>query len=311
MSVEIDNTPLFGRVITAMVTPMHGDGSVDYIAAASLAKHLVDNGSDALVISGTTGESPTLDHDEKVSLFSVILNAVGGRAKIIAGTGSNNTQETIELSRAAQACGVHGLLVVAPYYNKPSQEGLYQHFMAVADATNIPILLYNVPSRTITNIEASTVVRLASHPRIVGIKEASANMLLMGDIIHNTHSAFMVYSGADEVNLPSLALGSVGTISVVSHLIGNDLGAMYDAYLSGDTEKARRIHLRTLSLTKSIFSFPSPGPTKAALKHLGIIPGDAVRLPMISASVAEMEHVISALQDYGLEPVMRESLALA
>jgi 4-hydroxy-tetrahydrodipicolinate synthase len=292
--------PMFGRVITAMITPMHDDGSVDYDTAASLADHLVNNGSDGLVISGTTGECPTLTHDEKVTLFKTIRSAVGARAKVMAGTGSYNTQETIELSRAAEKCGVDGLLVVAPYYNKPSQEGLYQHFTAVADAVGVPILLYNVPTRTITNIYAGTVVRLADHSRIVGIKEASANMALVGEIVQNTPDGFLVYSGADEVNLPMLALGSVGTVSVISHLVGNDLAEMYRAYHGGDTAKARAIHLRTLALTKAMFSFPSPAPTKTALGMQGILPSTHVRLPLVQAQEKERAIVQAALREYGL-----------
>jgi len=291
---------MFGRVITAMVTPMTADGAVDCDAAIRLADHLVENGSDGIVVSGTTGESPTLTVDEKVTLFKAIRGAVGNRAKIIAGTGSYNTAETIELSRAAERCGVDGLLVVAPYYNKPSQEGLYQHFMAVAEATDTPILLYNVPARTITNIDAGTVVRLSDHPRIVGIKEASANMTLVGDIVQNTPDDFLLYSGADEVNLPTLALGSVGTISVISHLVGNDLAAMYRAFLSGDTVKAREIHLGTLPLTKAMFSFPSPSPTKTALTMLDVIPDATVRLPLVEAQEKERAIVHAALRDYGL-----------
>jgi len=283
-----------------MVTPMTNDGSVDCDAALRLADHLVKNGSDGIVVSGTTGESPTLTHDEKVMLFKAIRGAVGNRAKVIAGTGSYNTAETIELSRAAERCGVDGLLVVTPYYNKPSQEGLYQHFLAVADATDTPIMLYNVPGRTITNIDAGTVVRLADHPRIVAIKEASANMTLVGDIVQNTPDEFEVYSGADEVNLPMLALGSVGTVSVISHLVGNDLAEMYRAFLAGDTEKARKLHLNTLPITKAIFSFPSPSPTKTALSMLEIIPGSTVRLPLVEANEKERAIVHAALKDYGL-----------
>lgn len=292
--------PMFGRVITAMITPMHDDGSVDYDAAVSLADHLVKNGSDGLVLSGTTGESPTLTHDEKITLFKTISSALAGRAKVIAGTGSYNTQETIELSRAAERCGIDGLLVVAPYYNKPSQEGLYQHFMAVAAATETPILLYNVPARTITNIDAGTVVRLADHPRIVGVKEASANMAQVGDIVQNAPEGFLVYSGADEVNLPMLSIGSVGTISVISHLAGNDLAEMYRAFNAGDTAKARSIHLRTLALTKAMFSFPSPSPTKTALGMLGVIPSTHVRLPLVLAQEKERAIVQAALREYGL-----------
>lgn len=294
------DTPLFGRVITAMVTPFDAAGDLDIDAAVELARYLVDHGSDALVISGTTGESPTLTRQEKVALFGAVKEAIGPRAKVLAGTGSYNTRETVELSKAAELCGVDGLLVVAPYYNKPSQEGLYQHFLAVANETRTPIMLYNVPSRTITNIDAGTVVRLSDHPRIVAIKEASGNMAQIGEIIQNTPDDFLVYSGADETNLPMMALGSVGTVSVISHLAGKDLSDMYRAYFAGDVETARRIHLRTLALTKAMFSFPSPVPTKTALGMLGILKNTDVRLPLVDAVDKERAVVQAALRDYGL-----------
>jgi len=290
----------FGRVVTAMVTPFDATGAVDYDAAVRLAEYLVANGSDGLVVSGTTGECPTLTHDEKIQLFKIITKAVGNRAKVLAGTGSYNTRETIELSQDAERCSVDGLLVVAPYYNKPSQEGLFQHFTAIANETTTPIVLYNVPSRTITNIEAETCIRLSQHPRIVGTKEASMNMAQVGEIALGAAEGFEIYCGADEVNFPLLALGSVGTISVVSHLIGNDLQKMYAAFYAGDIEAACKIHLRTLALTKAMFSTPSPVPTKTALAMLDILADNHVRLPHVPAQEKERAVIHAALRDYGL-----------
>jgi 4-hydroxy-tetrahydrodipicolinate synthase len=291
--------PPFGRVLTAMVTPFNSAGDVDYPATARLADYLIRNGSDGLVVSGTTGESPTLTHDEKIELFKAIKQTVGPGVPVLAGVGSYNTQETTDLAKAAERCGVDGLLLVAPYYNKPSQEGLFQHFTSVANATGLPIMLYNVPSRTITNIEAGTAIRLAEHPRIVAIKEASANMAQVGEIAFGAPD-FAIYSGADEVNYPMLALGSVGAVSVISHLVGKDLSMMYERFNAGDIATARAIHLRTLALTRAMFSFPSPVPTKTALAMLGVLDGCQVRLPMVTASEKEKALVQAALQGYGL-----------
>ena len=294
------STPLFGRVITAMITPFDSAGNVDYDGAVRVAEHLVAIGSDGLVVSGTTGESPTLTHDEKIQLFKTIVKAVGGRAKVLAGTGSYNTAETIALSQDAEKCGVDGLLVVAPYYNKPSQEGLFQHFTAVAEATSAPIMLYNVPGRTITNIEAATTVRLAEHPRIVAIKEASGDMVQVGRIAHDAPADFLIYSGADEHNLGMLALGSIGVVSVTSHVIGTDVAKIYTAWFAGDIETARKLHLKSLAIQKALFSFPSPGPTKIALSLLGVTSDPRVRLPLVPATEKEVDTVRTALRDYGV-----------
>jgi 4-hydroxy-tetrahydrodipicolinate synthase len=298
-SSDSSDKPHLGRVLTAMVTPFNAAGEVDYAAAEGLADYLIQNGSDGLVVSGTTGESPTLTHDEKIQLFKTIKQSVGARATVLAGVGSYNTQETIDLAIAAEGCGVDGLLLVAPYYNRPSQEGVFQHFTAVANATGLPIMLYNVPGRTITNIEAITTIRLSEHPRIVAIKEASANMMQVGEIVHGAPD-LAIYSGADEVNYPLLALGSVGTVSVISHLVGKDLSIMYESFAAGDVATARAIHLRTLALTRAMFSYPSPVPTKTALAMLGVLGNAHVRLPMVPASDTEKALVQAALQGYGL-----------
>ncbi|MGO8673042.1 MAG: 4-hydroxy-tetrahydrodipicolinate synthase [Capsulimonadaceae bacterium] len=291
--------PALGRVITAMVTPFDSEGRVDYGSAERLAAYLVANGSDGLVVSGTTGESPTLSHAEKLELFRVVKKTVGS-VPVVAGVGSNDTRATVELSRDAARTGVDGLLLVAPYYSKPSQEGLFQHFTAAADATDLPVLLYNVPGRTGTNIEPSTVVRLSSHPRIVGIKEASLNLAQIGDIALSARSGFLIYSGSDEVNLPVLALGGVGVISVISHLAGADLRRMIEAFETRDFPEALRLHLRTLPLTKAMFGVPSPTPTKTALQMLGVLESGAVRLPLVAADDAERAVIRAALAAYGL-----------
>lgn len=294
------NGPMFGRVVTAMVTPLDANGDVDFAQAERLASHLADNGSDGLVISGTTGESATLTSSEKVELFSRISKAVRGRAAVIAGTGSYNTRESVELSREAKAAGVDGLLVVAPYYNKPSQEGLYQHYKTIAEAVDLPVLLYNVPGRTVTNLEASTVVRLSKIGNIVGVKEASKNLEQIGEIVRDTPSDFLVYSGDDGTTLPILAIGGVGVVSVISHVNGNDIQAMIKSFFAGDLAEAIRLHGTSLALTKALFAFPSPSPAKNALSLLGLLPSTTVRLPLVDATEAEREGVKTALREYGL-----------
>ena len=297
---DTTHTPPFGRVLTAMATPFDSTGGVDYEETALLAQHLVAHGSDGLVISGTTGESATLTADEKIRLFRTVREAVGKSAKVVAGTGSYNTAETIVLSREAEHLGVDGVLVVTPYYNRPSQEGLYQHYKAVAEAVTIPVMLYNVPTRTAVNLEAATVLRLAEIANIVGLKEASPSMSQVGEIIAGAPAGFSVYSGADENNLPILALGGVGTVSVISHIIGPDLAKMHKAFFDGDLSTAREIHLRTLPITHALFIAPSPVPTKTALSMLDVLPNSLVRLPLIEANERERAIIHAAMKDYGL-----------
>lgn len=294
-----DNS-LFGRVITAMATPFDANGEVDYEQAARLAVYLIENGSDGLVVAGTTGESATLSRDEKLRLFETVANAVKGRAKVLAGTGSYNTAETVALSQEAAKTGVDGLLVVTPYYNKPSQEGLYQHYKAVSEAVTLPIMLYNVPPRTSVNLEAATVIRLSEIDNIVAVKEASGNLVQVGDIVAGTPDGFELYSGADEVNLPILALGGVGAVSVISHVVGPDLQQMHHAWFAGDWDTARRLHLKTLPMIRAMFSAPSPVPTKTALAMLDVLPNSRVRLPLVEANEKERALIHAALKDYGL-----------
>lgn len=292
--------PMFGRVLTAMITCFDAEGAVDYVETARMAKWLAANGSDGLVVAGTTGESATLSHDEKLKLFRCVREAVAPETKVLAGTGSYDTAATVALSRAAGDTGVDGLLVVTPYYNKPSQEGLYQHYKAVAQSTNLPLVLYNVPSRTQVNLEAATVIRLAEIDNIVGVKEASGLLAQVGDIVLGTPADFMVYGGADEVNLPILAVGGVGNISVISHIVGPDLQKMHRAFFDGDLDTARTIHLKTLAVTKAMFCAPSPTPTKTALSLMGVLPTPAVRLPLIDATDTERSRIQATLKEYGV-----------
>jgi len=300
MPTKETSDPLYGRVLTAMVTPFTSDGQVDYEDAAGLATHLTENGSDGIVVGGTTGESATLTHAEKIKLFKTVVSAVRGRAAVLAGTGSSDTAATIALSREAAETGADALLVVTPYYNRPSQEGLYRHYKAVAESVTIPTVLYNVPARTGVNLEAATVARLSSIPNIVAVKEASSNLEQVAEIAARATAGFQIYSGDDGVNLPILSLGGVGAISVTSHVIGLDLQQMHRAYFGGDLQNALRLHLRSLPMKKALFSFPSPVPVKTALHMLGIIKSACVRLPHADATDDERARVRSALLEYGL-----------
>ena len=289
----------FGHVLTAMVTPFDGNNQVDYARAVEIARHLLQNGTDTLVINGTTGESPTTTTDEKLRLVNTVAEAVGVQ-KVMAGVGGNNTAEVVELARKSREAGATSLLAVVPYYNKPSQEGLYQHFRAVADATPLPVVLYNVPGRTITNIDPATTARLAQNAStIIGIKEASANLWQVGETIRITPDTFDVYSGDDSTTLPLLSLGGAGVISVTSHVIGPDLADLHNAWFAGHREEAARIFLRTLPLTQAIFSAPSPAPLKYAMEAVGVSAGD-VRLPLVTLNESEKQLVLSALSAYGL-----------
>ena len=289
----------FGSLITAMVTPFDNAGGVRYDRAAELAQWLLSQGNDALVINGTTGESPTTSVAEKAELVSVVVKAIG-REKVIAGAGGNSTAEVVELAEKSATAGAGAILTVAPYYNKPSQEGLYRHFRAIADAVDLPVILYNVPARTITNIEAATTARLARDvPNIIGTKEASANMAQVGEIARLTAEDFLIYSGDDGSFLPTLALGGAGVISVISHVVSPDLAAVNRAWFAGDPAEALRLYLKTLPLTRALFSAPSPAPVKYALSLLGQETGP-VRLPLVDLDEAEKNVVKMALSEYGL-----------
>ncbi len=282
-----------------MATPFNPDGSVDHAEAARLAVYLVEHGNDGLVVAGSTGESVTLSSDEKIALFHTVQQAVGSRAKVIGGVGSPSTGETVALIKRASEVPLDGLLVVTPAYNKPSQEGLFRHFAACADATDLPLMLYNVPGRTMVNLEPSTTLRLAEIKNIVALKEAGA-LLQVGEVAARAPQNFDIYSGADENNLPALALGGVGSVSVIGHVVGDDLQALHTAFFAGNMAEARRLHLKTLPMTRAMFTLPNPVPTKTALEMLGVLSSSRVRLPLIEANDSERAVIKQALADYGL-----------
>lgn len=290
--------PSFGRLLTAMVTPMDENRTVDYKRAAELARHLVASGSDGLVVSGTTGESPTLSQAEKLRLFETVVEAVGEAVPVIAGTGSYSTAESIELSRAAEKTGVHGLLLVTPYYNRPPQEGLYRHFRSIAESVGLPCVLYNVPSRTAVNMTAETTLRLAELPNVVGIKEC-ADLGQLADLLNGAPEGFKVWSGDDASLLPYLAVGAYGIVSVASHLVGPQMREMIEAFREGQVEQAAAWHRRLLPLYRSIFAVTNPVLVKAALEMTGF-PMGPLRPPLLEASVAERKTLQSALAEAGL-----------
>ncbi|MEM8828814.1 MAG: 4-hydroxy-tetrahydrodipicolinate synthase [Cyanobacteria bacterium P01_G01_bin.19] len=260
----------FGRVITAMVTPFAEDGSVNYAEAEKLANYLVENGSDGLAVCGTTGESPTLSWSEEYELFKVIKQAVGGRAKIIAGTGSNSTTEAIAATKEAEKLGLDGSLQVVPYYNKPPQAGLYAHFKAIADAApDLPMMLYNVPGRTSCNLQPETVSNLAQVGNILAIKEASGNLEQACKIQCLTPDSFAIYSGEDALTLPMLTVGGVGVVSVSSHLVGRQMQEMIEAFVQGDNQKATAIQVKLFPLFQALFMTTNPIPVKTALNLQG------------------------------------------
>jgi len=291
---------IFGRVITAMITPFREDGRVDYAVAESLAVYLAEQGSDTLVVCGTTGESPTLTWDEEYELFQVVQRAVAGQAKVIAGTGSNSTEEAIAATQKADKLGLDGTLQVVPYYNKPPQEGLFQHFRAIAQSSpDLPLVLYNIPGRTGQNLLPETVVRLSEISNIVAIKEASGNLDQVSQIRRMTSAEFAIYSGDDSLTLPMLAVGAQGVISVASHLVGQQVQQMIQSFEQGQTQLATQIHLRLFPLFKALFVSTNPIPIKAALRLRGW-PVGHTRLPLVEQS-STLEHTLrTAMAELGL-----------
>jgi len=292
----------FGRLLTAMVTPMRDDLSVDLPAVERLVEHLTSTGTEGIVVTGTTGESPTLTRDEKLELYRAVKSAAGGRAKVVAGTGNYNTAESIELTREAERIGVDGCMLVVPYYNNPPQEGLYQHFRTIAESTSLPVILYNVPSRTARNMEAATTLRLAEVGNIVAVKEASGNLDQVGAILAGAPYGFVVYSGDDATTLPWMSLGAHGVISVASHLAGKLIREMVEAFAGGSPESAAQLHHRLTPLFKACFVTTNPIPVKAALNLIGIRVG-GVRLPLVPATPAVEQTVREAME--GLEILPR------
>ncbi len=289
----------FGRVLTAMITPFDADGQVSYAITEKLATHLADNGTDTIVVCGTTGESPTLSWDEEFELFKVVKSAVNGKAKVIAGTGSNSTAEAILATQKAASLGLDGSLQVVPYYNKPPQEGLYQHFRTIAEASDLPIMLYNVPGRTSQNLLPETVAKLAEVPNIVAIKEASGNLEQVSHIRRLTPPDFRIYSGDDSLTLPLLSVGGCGVVSVASHLVGNDLQQMIRLFEQGHVKKACEIHLKLLSFCKSLFITTNPIPIKVAMRLSGWDVGSC-RLPLCEAPSDVIEAMRQTLSELSL-----------
>lgn len=287
----------FGQVLTAMVTPFDHNGEIDFKATGKLVNHLIANGSDGLVVAGTTGESPTLTEEEKVALFTYVVEAVHGRIPVIAGTGSNNTRASISLTKQAEKAGVDGIMLVTPYYNKPSQEGLYQHFTAIAKSTSLPVMLYNIPGRSVINMSVETIVRLSAVNNIVSVKEASGDLDAVAQIVSETDSDFSVYSGDDGLTLPTLAIGGNGVISVASHIIGNDMQGMVNNYKNGDVQAAAQIHRDLLPFMKALFVAPNPTPLKEALNMRGIHVG-GVRLPLIPLNNEEKQALHELLKPF-------------
>lgn len=295
MAAAREPEPLFGRVATAMVTPFKvGSGEVDYAVAEQLASHLVDNGSDALVIGGTTGESPTLTWSEQYELFSVVQAAVGARAKVIAGAGSNSTQEAIEATRRAAKMGLDGTLQVTPYYNKPPQEGMFQHFKAIAEAEpDLPVMLYNIPGRTGINMVPEITIRLSEIPNIVACKQACDSLDELVAIRKHTASDFHLYAGDDGMTLPFMSLGASGIVSVASHFVGNEIQGMIAKFLEGDVAAANEVHMKYERLFIDLFCMTNPIPTKTALRLQGWAVGGP-RLPLVDAT-PEVEAKMRAL----------------
>ncbi|MEH7480171.1 4-hydroxy-tetrahydrodipicolinate synthase [Neobacillus drentensis] len=276
----------FGQVLTAMVTPFDQNGEIDFNATRTLVDYLIENGTDGIVVAGTTGESPTLTTEEKVALFKFVVDAVNGRVPVIAGTGSNNTRASISLTKLAEETGVDGIMLVAPYYNKPSQEGMYQHFKAIAESTPLPIMLYNIPGRSVVNLSVETIVRLSQIPNIVALKEASGNLDAMAEIISQAPSDFTLYSGDDGLALPVLAIGGAGVVSVASHVIGNEIQEMINHFKNGNVQDAASAHRRLLPIMKALFAAPNPAPVKAALNMNGVNVG-GLRLPLLPLTTEE------------------------
>jgi len=286
----------WGRLLSALVTPFDDDGKVDYAEARRIAAYVVDKQKNSgLVVSGTTGESPTLSTDEKRGLLTEILDEVGGRAAVLFGAGTYNTEESIRLARMGEDLGAHGLMLVNPYYNKPGQRGLEAHFRAIAESTSLPILLYNIQPRSAINLETETLLRLAETPNIVAVKEASGNLGQISEVCARVPSGFRVYSGDDGLTLPILSVGGYGVVSVAGHIVGDRIARMIESFLQGRVAESVQLHQELLPLIKALFAAPSPTPVKHALALLGFRTRH-VRLPLVPLSESEAEGVERAFQ---------------
>ena len=293
--------PYFGRLLTAMVTPFNADGSVNYEKAADLAEWLIDNGSDGLVVAGSTGEAATMSAEEKLELFRVVVNRINKRVPVIAGTGSNNTADSVKMTKMAEAMGVDGALIVGPYYNKPTQEGFYQHFAAVAQSTGLPIIVYNVPGRTASNISPAIVARLAADfGNIVAIKEAAGNVAQVAELYSVLPEEFTIYSGDDGLILPFMSVGATGLISVLSNIGGGILQDVMQAYEDGRVREATKLNARMVPLANAMFIETNPIPVKAAVTLVTGIDAGQPRLPLTPMEPANKAKMVAVLQEYGL-----------
>ena len=291
-------TPPFGRLLTAMVTPFKDDLSIDWAGVEKLATHLVSTGHDGIVVNGTTGEAPTTSDEEKIEIIKVVRKAVDGKAKVVAGAGNNETSHSVEQAEMAANAGADGLLVVTPYYNKPPQAGIEAHFRAMADATKVPVMMYDIPGRTGVPIEPDTIVKLASHPNIVALKDAKGDVASTSWVIKRC--GIPVYSGDDILNLPLLSVGAVGFVYVCGHTVGTDLRAMLDAWFSGNSAKALEIHQKLLPVYTGTFRTQGAILTKAALSMLGL-PGGKVRLPLVDATDTQISQLREDLRAGGVK----------
>ncbi len=286
----------FGRLVTAMATPFDADGRIDFDGARRLARHLVETGSEALFVTGTTGESPTLSDEEKLDLCRAVVEAVGEKGKVLAGTGTYDTAHSVELSQQAARCGVQGLVAVTPYYSRPPQAGLEAHFTAIADATDLPVMLYNIPGRTARLIEASTMCRLARHSQIVAVKDATGDLSHTAAVRAGAPDDFAIYAGDDISTLSIMAIGGVGVVSVAAHVAGQQMRAMIDAFCDGKLEEAARQFVQLHKLFSALVLEPNPIPVKAALRLIGIEAGDP-RLPLVAAREPTIEALRAALAE--------------
>jgi 4-hydroxy-tetrahydrodipicolinate synthase len=292
--------PDLGRLITAMATPFAPDGAVDYAAARRLARALIDSGSEGLLVAATTGEGPTLSHDEKLRLWAEVKEELGAGAAVIASVGTYDTAASTELAREAERAGVDAVLAVVPYYNKPSQEGMVRHFTAIAAATRLPLVMYNIPGRTGVNMTAETAVRLSQIENVAGTKEASGNLEQIGRIVGGARDGFRVWSGADEDTLPILAVGGYGAISVIAHLVGRQLRDMIEDYIGGRVEEAARRHRQLLPLVEALFLTSNPCPLKYALRQLGV-PVGVPRLPLVDPDAATAERIMAEVRRHRID----------
>jgi 4-hydroxy-tetrahydrodipicolinate synthase len=290
----------FGQLLTAMVTPFDQYGEIDFNETTNLVNHLINNGSDGLVVAGTTGESPTLTAEEKLVLFRHVVKVVDGRASVIAGTGSNNTKASIEFTKKVEEIGVDGVMLVAPYYNKPNQKGLYEHFKAIASETSLPVMIYNIPGRTSVNMTAETIIELSKIKNIVSVKESSGDLDQMSEIIEHAEKGFTLYSGDDGLALPVLSIGGQGVISVASHVVGAEMKQMIEVFSAGNIQEAASLHRKLLPVMNELFKHPNPTPVKAALALEGIEVG-SVRLPLVPVDDKACKSISHCLESFRVQ----------